>query len=441
MRILNFIAKNVHDYLNFNIEFRPDVNFLLGLNGSGKTTAIRMIMALLTPNFKELNRISFKSCKIKLVSGNNTYDIICIKESAGPNLILLKDEQYIGELSANNMINSRSRKTKNGKYTSSDYALHPVIKELDTLIQPMFLSLDRRVIQTSKEVDDDFKTINAHIASSRFRNHHSDSHLNNALELISTASAIARNKNAALDKSLRDEIMLSSLALSSRRDKISYPNKIEVSRLLEKHNKISTTLKGLNINTTSVDESYNEFFERMFFLAEKAENVSAQEHSPKLEELLFEWVINQDKLTRIDNLSKIVENYEKRKRQSFTELSKFELLVNNFLSETGKEIVISTTNEPKIKINGKTKDITFLSSGETQIIIMLAQLILNRDLPKDGVLIIDEPEVSLHISWQDMFVEALQAANPNLQMILATHSPAIIGGRNAMYVPLNKDYQ
>lgn len=93
-----------------------------------------------------------------------------------------------------------------------------------------------------------------------------------------------------------------------------------------------------------------------------------------------------------------------------------------------------------VKFAGVTKELTVLSSGERQILIMLVHLVLDKNLPKHGVFIIDEPELSLHISWQDKFVEVIQEAGPKLQIILATHSPAIIGGRNEMYVPLNGEF-
>ena len=57
---------------------------------------------------------------------------------------------------------------------------------------------------------------------------------------------------------------------------------------------------------------------------------------------------------------------------------------------------------------------------------MLAHLSLNQRLAVSGVFIVDEPELSLHIDWQEKFVDAIQKANPNVQLILATHSPAII---------------
>ena len=38
----------------------------------------------------------------------------------------------------------------------------------------------------------------------------------------------------------------------------------------------------------------------------------------------------------------------------------------------------------------------------------------------------DEPEVSLHIEWQQKLIEMITDLNPNVQIILTTHSPAVI---------------
>jgi predicted ATP-binding protein involved in virulence len=61
---------------------------------------------------------------------------------------------------------------------------------------------------------------------------------------------------------------------------------------------------------------------------------------------------------------------------------------------------------------------------------MLGHLALNPDLAHSGVFIVDEPELSLHIDWQEKFIDAILAANPSVQFILATHSPAIILDRD-----------
>lgn len=70
-----------------------------------------------------------------------------------------------------------------------------------------------------------------------------------------------------------------------------------------------------------------------------------------------------------------------------------------------------------------------LSSGEQQILV-LAYEVLFRSEPETLVLI-DEPELSLHVLWQDSFIEDLTRMGTlrNLQFVLATHSPSLIGGR------------
>ena len=40
---------------------------------------------------------------------------------------------------------------------------------------------------------------------------------------------------------------------------------------------------------------------------------------------------------------------------------------------------------------------------------------------------VDEPELSLHVAWQNRSIDSVKAANPNAQFIIATHSPEIVG--------------
>jgi predicted ATP-dependent endonuclease of OLD family len=41
-------------------------------------------------------------------------------------------------------------------------------------------------------------------------------------------------------------------------------------------------------------------------------------------------------------------------------------------------------------------------------------------------LFMDEPEVSLHVEWQQRLIDLIRQLNPNVQIILTTHSPAVI---------------
>lgn len=65
-----------------------------------------------------------------------------------------------------------------------------------------------------------------------------------------------------------------------------------------------------------------------------------------------------------------------------------------------------------------------LSSGEKQmLVILLTALVRNGSR---SVLIMDEPEASLHIEWQQKLISMIRELNPKLQLILTTHSPAVI---------------
>ena len=57
------------------------------------------------------------------------------------------------------------------------------------------------------------------------------------------------------------------------------------------------------------------------------------------------------------------------------------------------------------------------------LVILLTVLVEDN---KPYLLLMDEPEVSLHIDWQQQLIELITTLNPNAQIILTTHSPALI---------------
>jgi len=106
---------------------------------------------------------------------------------------------------------------------------------------------------------------------------------------------------------------------------------------------------------------------------------------------------------------------EKKKR--------FQDIVDDLFSETGKKIV-RTENEIRFSQIGETLVPYQLSSGEKQMLAILLTVLVEDQQPY--VLFMDEPEVSLHIEWQKRLIELIVELNPNVQIILTTHSPAVI---------------
>jgi len=134
------------------------------------------------------------------------------------------------------------------------------------------------------------------------------------------------------------------------------------------------------------------------------------------------------------NLSKSVEEIF-TKTDTSSEIDKFKEIeklytakkifnrqINSLFKETGKTFDDENFN---FKKNGITNPIEIekLSSGEKQILIILLTVLLQNQ--KKYVLILDEPEISMHIDWQRVLIDYIVELNPNCQVIIATHSPTI----------------
>lgn len=98
-------------------------------------------------------------------------------------------------------------------------------------------------------------------------------------------------------------------------------------------------------------------------------------------------------------------------------------LVDELFAETGKRID-RTSNELRFFQYEETLSPYVLSSGEKQMLIILLTTLTQDRQPY--VLFMDEPEVSLHFDWQKRLIAMVRQLNPHVQIILTTHSPAVI---------------
>lgn len=101
----------------------------------------------------------------------------------------------------------------------------------------------------------------------------------------------------------------------------------------------------------------------------------------------------------------------------------FQDLVDELFSETGKRID-RQSNELRFIQYGDPISPYILSSGEKQMLIILLTALTQDQQPY--VLFMDEPEVSLHFDWQKRLIAMVRQLNPHAQIILSTHSPAVI---------------
>jgi len=103
--------------------------------------------------------------------------------------------------------------------------------------------------------------------------------------------------------------------------------------------------------------------------------------------------------------------------------SRFQDMLDDLFKETGKRIV-RTENEIRFTQIGELLTPYQLSSGEKQMSVILLTVLVEDELPH--VLFMDEPEVSLHIEWQKQLIDLVLELNPRVQIIMTTHSPALI---------------
>ena len=103
--------------------------------------------------------------------------------------------------------------------------------------------------------------------------------------------------------------------------------------------------------------------------------------------------------------------------------TKFQDLMDDLFGETGKKI-IRKSNEILFVQDGDILYPYQLSSGEKQILVILLTVLVQDN--RRGVLFMDEPEVSLHVEWQQRLISLIRQLNPNVQIVLTTHSPAVI---------------
>ena len=102
---------------------------------------------------------------------------------------------------------------------------------------------------------------------------------------------------------------------------------------------------------------------------------------------------------------------------------RFQDILDDLFTETGKKIIRSE-NEIKFSSLGEVLAPYQLSSGEKQILVILLTVLVEDN--ENYVLFMDEPEVSLHVEWQKRLIDLILDLNPNIQIILTTHSPAVI---------------
>lgn len=456
MKLKSFEAENVHGFLNFNVNFFDEVTFLIGINGSGKTTVLKLILGLTSPSYDYLSNINFKLCRVTFY---NEITKKHIKIEAVQNL----GELYLKYFSETEYFTSpgiqlklqKDQSKNNIRHAREDFESLHVSKLIHALNTPKFLGLDR-IVHEGRKIDSNnyksFKEIAArHIEEIRYRESNSkrpfdefsqlqtlDLSLSEAQNLIYTYVSRAASKRIRLGEEFRQKIFQAVFKFSDINaiDTLSIqPENLE--EIKKRREVVNSAIQGLGLNY--LDASVNAFFDRIENLTEEYTKLKEKEETSvnakaetrdlnkKKLDVSFAWIYNSSKLNQINEIINFSQQYQREVAILLEPTKRLEVIASNFLQEGNKRLEIQEDGLLKVILKSNNKaEITELSSGEKQIIIMIAHLIFEEDQEPSGIFIIDEPELSLHIAWQEIFVKSIIEASPKTQFVLATHSPSIV---------------
>jgi predicted ATP-binding protein involved in virulence len=463
MKLNSFKAGKVHGYLNYNIKFFSDLTFLIGINGSGKTSALKLILGLISPSYQYLNQIEFEYAELICSTGDDEKDIIITaKQNREENTfsISLKtanhgdETQVFSRYIRNNDvivdIEEVSIKERSLKEQFDSTEITKTIRELAT---PKFLGLDRKIYE-GRNIDLQMKRNRMYMFQKNRRRTSSniggftaiDSSLEDVQFLIFDYFRKIAQQQPKISEEFKRKIF--ELSFKYNEDTKLVSDSIEIAVLLDKKEKVLSAIQSLDLNY--LNHSAKVFFDKMeklITLKEKSKsniNNGDKKDNVLIEKqmnLVIQWINNSSQMKRIEEIIDFSQTYQEKIAELRSPIKRLENITSNFLKEGKKRILIAEDGEIKVKLNNNTYANVFeLSSGEKQIIIMIAHLIFEEDQKPSGVFIIDEPELSLHIAWQEIFIDSITEASPKTQFILATHSPSIISkvSREKFCQDLNK---
>ena len=241
-----------------------------------------------------------------------------------------------------------------------------------------------------------------------------------------------KNENEVL-KSLMDSEGLTEIEKEMQKD-IEYTDCL---RNIKYYNEDYKEGKNQNINSKIISQSFKKLkiFPKIIYVPTEINFQKVEIASPMLvQEYSFLNIVDSILIkdvpsyiaTRIMEMANEQENTPMGEIRAavFKEINEiFEILDLDIkisgISKNAKSIPIFTNSA------GDKFDINELSSGEKQLFLRtLAIKMLN---PENSIILIDEPELSLHPRWQQRIVDVYRKIGKNNQIIIATHSPHILG--------------
>lgn len=394
-----------------SIDFHSDVNFFIGVNGSGKTTVINIIAAALSADFATLDRLPFQKLRIVL------------SEVFGRKRPSIEVEKIENEDTPYSSIKYRIKEKATDEY--KEYSLDEF--EEEALLRRHMPSRQIRAYMR--------KRMNRGIVA-RLESIANVSWLSIHRTSLSSSSSEEESYESSVDQKLEElsnDLGKYFSVLSSKvSDEITEFQRNIISSLLTEQTESAVFSSVTSFDLENEKQALYDIFEKL--------KIGGRSAKSKIDKHFLEVNKAREKLAGNEGLDfnhfmalvnsyrshRVVENWNdllKKQAEILKPKAIFVDVLNSLFQR--KEIHINDKNEIEATTDsGKKLNIRGLSSGEKQLIIILGEALLQQESP--WIYIADEPELSLHVRWQEKLIENLRRINPRAQIICATHSPDVV---------------
>ena len=415
--IESFKITKLWGYRDIDLAFNSDVNILIGPNGSGKTTILNLLHSILSLDLPILLNINFDQAEIRL-RGFKGRSVRTVKIDAVERLLKLRVGRKEHKIDIDTLFDRRfaqlslfpERGNSARKMLPEEF-----YDELTALVPIVWLPISRRLPVTEGEEERYTRTDSVESVDLRLR------------ELLEDLSRYHTRLNALLSERYKDFGLhvLSEMLYSKEHDQLksirnsmfhSLPTEAEKTQLLRAFEDAGLLNKQMRIRINEHFAAAEEGLKRI----RESENIRLDiEDIHDIEDILVLPLIGRTK-SMVNSAGELEEDRE----DILKPLRRYEKTVNSFLE--GKSVEVDESGKLKIESSSPSGLNPFiLSSGEKQILILLTQALLRVDDPV--VYIADEPELSLHVLWQEKLLNSLVTLGGKIQVIVATHSPDIVG--------------
>ena len=427
--IESFKITKLWGYRDINLMFDRDVNILIGPNGSGKTTILNLLHSVLSVDLPRLLNIKFDQVEIRLREFEGR-SVRTVKTGFADGSLKLSVGQTKFEIDIDSIASERLPRPYTpfggGRIVSGTVLRHfskrrivpkKIYDELTALVPIVWLPVSRRLPVAEDEEERYTRTDSVESVDLRLR------------ELLEGLPYYHTRLNALLSERYREfeHQVLSMILYSKKHDQpnlipFSSPTEAEKEQLLGAFEAAGLLDEQMRIRINEHFAAAEEVLKR-FRESEKA--------GWDMEDLLVLPLIGRTK-----SMVEYAGELEKDREHIFEPLRRYEETVNSFLNE--KSIKVDEGGELEIEsASPSVLNPYLLSSGEKQILILLTQALLT--IYEPVVYIADEPELSLHVLWQEKLLESLVSLGGQIQIIVATHSPDIVGKFMNKVIDLGRD--